>query len=236
MLRRPPHFPQQQHQQQSASGDGTAETVSSRKKGGICCYTAATPAAASDPGGDTGTRSSKPCSPSTGTGPQPSATCSSIGGFWFPPPSSNTTIIATTGSPCGPAPPPTKRRPTATTGGRSGRAASAAPQRRRQQPPDSSSLTQLREQIFPTIYAAFQQCRGGVNGGLCSNTVKVRNRTLRSLTRSCLYHRKLEQLERTQRDAEELLERLCRRRGYTSAPAHPARSLPVDESCPPADL
>ncbi|ADR77847.1 33K [Murine adenovirus 2] len=76
---------------------------------------------------------------------------------------------------------------------------------------EPGQLSELREHIFPTIYAAFQQCRGG-HGGLCSDTVKVRNRTLRSLTRSCLYHRKIEQLERTRKDAEELLQRLCARR------------------------
>lgn len=187
---------------------------------------------ASDRGAATGTRSWRPCSPSTATGPPPSGTCFSTGGCWSPPPCSNTTIIATTGSPCGPPPPPprtpapARRRPAA---GR-GAAAAAAPRARARRPAaaaaatDSSSLSQLREQIFPTIYAAFQQCRGG-NGGLCSNAVKVRNRTLRSLTRSCLYHRKLEQLERTQRDAEELLERLCRRRGYTHS--DPPSQLPA---------
>lgn len=194
---------------------------------------------ASDRGAATGTRSWRPCSPSTVTGPPPSGTCFSTGGCWSPLPCSNTTIIATTGSPCGPpprTPAPARRRPAA---GRGAAAAAARASRRRGRPAaaaaaaatDSSSLSQLREQIFPTIYAAFQQCRGG-NGGLCSNAVKVRNRTLRSLTRSCLYHRKLEQLERTQRDAEELLERLCRRRGYTHS--DPPSQLPAvcDSSAP----
>lgn len=195
------------------------------------------PPRASDRGAATGTRSWRPCSPLTATGPPLSGTCFSTGGCWSPPPCSNTTIIATTGSPCGPppkTPAPARRRPAAGRG--AARAARAAASRERGRPgaaaaTDSSSLSQLREQIFPTIYAAFQQCRGG-NGGLCSNAVKVRNRTLRSLTRSCLYHRKLEQLERTQRDAEELLERLCRRRGYTHSESPLPTSCDSSLPCP----
>lgn len=157
-------------------------------------------------GGGTATRSSKPSLPLTGTEPRPSGTCFSTGGSWYRPPCSSTTIIVTTGSRSGP--PSSKGRlslrlpPRATSSStRRARAAAAEP----------GQLSELRESIFPTIYAAFQQCRGG-HGGLCSDTVKVRNRTLRSLTRSCLYHRKIEQLERTRKDAEELLQRLCARR------------------------
>lgn len=73
----------------------------------------------------------------------------------------------------------------------------------------------LRELIFPTLYAVFQQARG-CHGGL-GGRLKVRNRTLRSLTRSCLYHRGLEQLQRTKQDAEELLTKYCRLRQVTDA-------------------
>lgn len=149
-----------------------------------------------------------------GTEPRPSGTCFSTGGYWYRPPCSSTTIIATTGSRSGP--PSSKGRLSVALP----RPATSSPRRcRRRQTPSARAtsaaepgqLSELREHIFPTIYAAFQQCRGG-HGGLCSDTVKVRNRTLRSLTRSCLYHRKIEQLERTRKDAEELLQRLCARR------------------------
>lgn len=82
---------------------------------------------------------------------------------------------------------------------------------------DPETVHSLRENIFPTIYAIFQQARG-FHGGL-SGRLKVRNRTLRSLTRSCLYHRAPEQLLRTRQDAEELLSKYCRLRGVASPPS-----------------
>ncbi|BBF72839.1 33K [Mastadenovirus eidoli] len=68
---------------------------------------------------------------------------------------------------------------------------------------ETLTTQQLRENIFPTLYAIFQQSRGK---NLC---LKVKNRSLRSLTRSCLYHKKEQQLRRTQQDAELLLQKYC---------------------------
>ena len=68
----------------------------------------------------------------------------------------------------------------------------------------------LREQIFPTLYAIFQQSRAQQ----CD--LKVKNRSLRSLTRSCLYHKKEDQLQRTLTDSETLLSKYC-----SSAPKAP---------------
>ncbi|QDZ17472.1 33K [Ovine adenovirus 8] len=68
----------------------------------------------------------------------------------------------------------------------------------------------LRELIFPTLYAIFQQTRAQ----RCH--LKVKNRSLRSLTRSCLYHNREDQLQRTLTDAETLLSKYC------AAPAPPA--------------
>ncbi|ARQ79760.1 33K [Bat mastadenovirus WIV17] len=70
---------------------------------------------------------------------------------------------------------------------------------------DSMITQQLRESIFPTLYAIFQQSRGK------TTCLKVKNRSLRSLTRSCLYHKKEQQLRRTQQDAELLLQKYCTR-------------------------
>ncbi|ALE30298.1 33K [Simian adenovirus 8] len=57
--------------------------------------------------------------------------------------------------------------------------------------------------IFPTLYAIFQQSRGQ------RHELKIKNRTLRSLTRSCLYHRREDQLQRTLEDAEALFNKYC---------------------------
>ncbi|AAT84632.1 33 kDa protein [Simian adenovirus 3] len=62
---------------------------------------------------------------------------------------------------------------------------------------------ELRNRIFPTLYAIFQQSRGQ------QQELKIKNRTLRSLTRSCLYHKSEEQLQRTLEDAEALFQKYC---------------------------
>lgn len=71
--------------------------------------------------------------------------------------------------------------------------------------PEGEPLTtqQLRTRIFPTLYAIFQQSRGK------PTALKIKNRTLRSLIRSCLYHKSEDQLQRTQEDAEALLRKYC---------------------------
>ncbi|AP_000249.1 33K [Mastadenovirus porcusquintum] len=61
----------------------------------------------------------------------------------------------------------------------------------------------LRARIFPTLYAIFQQSRG------VDSNLKVKNRSLRSLTKSCLYHNQESQLQRTLEDAEALLHKYC---------------------------
>lgn len=66
-----------------------------------------------------------------------------------------------------------------------------------------SSTRALREKIFPTLYAIFQQGRGH------SLDLKIKNRSLRSLTRSCLYHKNEDQLQRTLEDAEALFNKYC---------------------------
>ncbi|AZI15578.1 protein 33K [Human adenovirus 41] len=63
---------------------------------------------------------------------------------------------------------------------------------------DTPVAQELRKRIFPTLYAIFQQSRGQ------QLELKVKNRSLRSLTRSCLYHRREDQLQRTLEDAEAL--------------------------------
>ncbi|AAW33221.1 33 kDa protein [Human mastadenovirus E] len=62
---------------------------------------------------------------------------------------------------------------------------------------------ELRNRIFPTLYAIFQQSRGQ------EQELKVKNRSLRSLTRSCLYHKSEDQLQRTLEDAEALFNKYC---------------------------
>lgn len=62
---------------------------------------------------------------------------------------------------------------------------------------------ELRNRIFPTLYAIFQQSRGQ------NQELKIKNRTLRSLTRSCLYHKSEDQLQRTLEDAEALFHKYC---------------------------
>ncbi|AGT75477.1 splicing factor [Human mastadenovirus D] len=62
---------------------------------------------------------------------------------------------------------------------------------------------ELRNRIFPTLYAIFQQSRGQ------QQELKVKNRSLRSLTRSCLYHKNEDQLQRTLEDAEALFHKYC---------------------------
>ncbi|AMQ95240.1 33K [Human adenovirus 40] len=68
---------------------------------------------------------------------------------------------------------------------------------------DSPATQELRKRIFPTLYAIFQQSRGQ------QLELKVKNRSLRSLTRSCLYHRSEDQLQRTLEDAEALFNKYC---------------------------
>ncbi|AP_000063.1 33K [Canine adenovirus 1] len=68
---------------------------------------------------------------------------------------------------------------------------------------DNQQTRQLRNRIFPTLYAIFQQSRG------CPTALKIKNRSLRSLLRSCLYHKSEEQLLRTRNDAEALLNKYC---------------------------
>ncbi|AIT70987.1 protein 33 kDa [Simian adenovirus DM-2014] len=68
---------------------------------------------------------------------------------------------------------------------------------------DSPSTKELRNRIFPTLYAIFQQSRGQ------EPELKIKNRSLRSLTRSCLYHKNEEQLQRTLDDAEALFNKYC---------------------------
>ncbi len=65
------------------------------------------------------------------------------------------------------------------------------------------STRELRNRIFPTLYAIFQQSRGQ------DQELKVKNRSLRSLTRSCLYHKSEDQLRRTLEDAEALFSKYC---------------------------
>ncbi|UDF05972.1 33K protein [reindeer adenovirus 1] len=95
-----------------------------------------------------------------------------------------------------------------------------------QLPGDASAGTheKLRELIFPTLYAIFQQSRAQ----RCH--LKVKNRSLRSLTRSCLYHNREEQLQRTLADSEALLSKYC----SGSAVSHPARPPPVSYTETPA--
>lgn len=68
---------------------------------------------------------------------------------------------------------------------------------------DGATTRKLRDTIFPTLYAIFQQARGQ------QDDLKVRNRSLRSLTRSCLYYQSPEQLQRTKEDAEALFNKYC---------------------------
>lgn len=70
---------------------------------------------------------------------------------------------------------------------------------------DSPAAQKLRNQIFPTLYAIFQQTRGS------SETLKIKNRSLRSLLKSCLYHKAESQLQRTLEDADTLLHKYCQR-------------------------
>ncbi|AP_000355.1 33K [Murine mastadenovirus A] len=105
---------------------------------------------------------------------------------WDFPPAQNTLAAERL---CDTAPPTKKRR------------------RRLSTPAASDPLQALRDDIFVTIYATFQRVRAL---GLDTYSLKVRNRTLRSLTRSCLYHQQESQLERTKRDAEALLSKHCR--------------------------
>ncbi|YP_094043.1 33K [Bovine mastadenovirus A] len=68
---------------------------------------------------------------------------------------------------------------------------------------EPATTQELRAKIFPTLYAIFQQSRGG------GVSLKIKNRSLRSLTKSCLYHKQESQLQRTLEDAEALLQKYC---------------------------
>ncbi len=70
-------------------------------------------------------------------------------------------------------------------------------------PNEPLSTRELRHRIFPTLYAIFQQSRGQ------EQELKIKNRSLRSLTRSCLYHKSEDQLRRTLEDAEALFSKYC---------------------------
>lgn len=69
---------------------------------------------------------------------------------------------------------------------------------------DTENARQLRIAIFPTLYAVFQRSEGR---NPCN--LKIKNRSLRSLLRSCLYATTETQLTRTKADAEALLQRYC---------------------------
>lgn len=71
-------------------------------------------------------------------------------------------------------------------------------------PDDPETNRRLRLTIFPTLYAVFQRSQGRNPCGL-----KIKNRSLRSLLKSCLYARTEGQLTRTKNDAEALLEKYC---------------------------
>lgn len=68
---------------------------------------------------------------------------------------------------------------------------------------ESPEARELRKRIFPTLYAIFQQSRGQ------EHELKIKNRSLRSLTRSCLYLKSEDQLQRTLQDAEALFNKYC---------------------------
>ncbi|AIS92541.1 L4 33K 14.6 kDa protein [Human adenovirus 55] len=68
---------------------------------------------------------------------------------------------------------------------------------------EPAQTRELRNRIFPTLYAIFQQSRGQ------EQELKIKNRSLRSLTRSCLYHKSEDQLQRTLEDAEALFNKYC---------------------------
>ncbi|ALE15309.1 p33K [bottlenose dolphin adenovirus 2] len=68
---------------------------------------------------------------------------------------------------------------------------------------ESASTEALRAKIFPILYAVFQKSRGR------RQKHKIRNRSLRSLTKSCLYHNSETQLQRTLEDADSLLNKYC---------------------------
>lgn len=70
---------------------------------------------------------------------------------------------------------------------------------------DSPTAQELRKRIFPTLYAIFQQSRGQQP----QQELKIKNRSFRSLTRSCLYHKREDQLQRTLDDAEALFSKYC---------------------------
>lgn len=73
-------------------------------------------------------------------------------------------------------------------------------------PDDADSTRRLRLAIFPTLYAVFQRTQGATGPHL-----KIKNRTLRSLLKSCLYAKCDLQLTRTKSDAEALLEKVLGR-------------------------
>ncbi|ALE30369.1 33K [Simian adenovirus 13] len=77
------------------------------------------------------------------------------------------------------------------------------PKQNKKQVKEPPSTKELRNRIFPTLYAIFQQSRGQ------EPELKIKNRSLRSLTRSCLYHKNEEQLQRTLDDAEALFNKYC---------------------------
>ncbi|QKF54477.1 33K [Skunk adenovirus HUN/2009] len=83
------------------------------------------------------------------------------------------------------------------------KAKKAAPRVRAAAAEDNQETRSLRNRIFPTLYAIFQQSRG------CPTAFKIKNRSLRSLLKSCLYHKNEAQLLRTQDDAEALLNKYC---------------------------
>ncbi|AIA22361.1 p33k [California sea lion adenovirus 1] len=71
-------------------------------------------------------------------------------------------------------------------------------------PNQNNAVKALQAQIFPTLYATFQQIQA--QGG---KQYTIRNRTFRSLVKSCLYHQAEGQLRRTLEDAEKLFKKYC---------------------------
>ncbi|BBO30294.1 33K [Human mastadenovirus C] len=145
--------------------------------------------------------------------------------FHSPAPQKSATVpsIATTSAPQAPPALPVRRpnRRWDTTGTRAGQkqrrpdsktltkpkkstaAAAAGGGALRLAPNEPVSTRELRNRIFPTLYAIFQQSRGQ------EQELKIKNRSLRSLTRSCLYHKSEDQLRRTLEDAEALFSKYC---------------------------
>ncbi|QFX65720.1 p33K [Mastadenovirus porcusquartum] len=84
------------------------------------------------------------------------------------------------------------------------RKAHRQPRPRSPSPRPDPAIKALQNQIFPTLYTVFQQIQA--QGG---KQYTVRNRTFRSLVKSCLYHQSETQLRRTLEDADKLFQKYC---------------------------